>query len=274
MKNRRFRKFRRLTAWMRKLPDFVIIGAQRCGTTSLYSYLAQHPFVASVYRKEVHFFDLNYHKGLFWYRAHFPTVLTAYLFQRKHGRPLVSGEATPYYLFHPHAARRLRQHLPDAKLIVLLRNPVDRAFSHYRHEIRLGVETLPFEGAIKREADRIEEEILKMQKDEHYYSFHHHHYAYLRRGIYVEQLRAWMEFFPRERFLILKSEDLFSNPSAVIRQVLRYLDLPAWEPRTFEKMNSTDHQTDDPKIRAYLADYFEEHNKKLYDFLGIDFNWS
>ena len=119
-------------------PDFLIIGTQRGGTTSLYDYLSEHPCIAGAVKKEIEFFDLNYHRGIGWYRAHFPSVLERLYARRARGRKLVTGEATPYYLFHPHAPRRMQEAAPESRLIILLRNPVERAYSHYWHEVRHG----------------------------------------------------------------------------------------------------------------------------------------
>jgi|SRR5690242_3518862 len=120
------------------LPHFLIIGAQRCGTTSLFEYLARHPDVAPPSAKELHFFDSEYHKGDAWYRERFPSLRNGF----------ITGEATPYYIFHPHTPTRVRDWNSKVKLIVLLRNPVDRAYSHYHHEVRLGTESLDFETAL------------------------------------------------------------------------------------------------------------------------------
>jgi hypothetical protein len=131
---------------LRVLPDFIIIGGQRCGTTALFNLLGQHPCVETSHPKEVHYFDLQYARPLNWYRQHFPTMMSMRA-RALRGRRVVSGEPSPYYLFHPRVPERLHD-LPGTRLIALLRNPVDRAYSHYQHEVRLGVETLPFEDAI------------------------------------------------------------------------------------------------------------------------------
>ena len=135
---------RGLTHPIRLLPDFLISGAQRGGTTSLYNYLQAHPCFELPTTKELHFFDRKFHRGLAWYRAHFPTYLEKCFAQRIQGRAFLTGEATPNYLFHPLVSRRVAEVLPRVKLIVLLRNPVDRAFSHYHHILDLGYEHLPF----------------------------------------------------------------------------------------------------------------------------------
>ncbi|GGA21388.1 sulfotransferase domain-containing protein [Okeania sp. KiyG1] len=202
------------------LPNFIIIGAQKCGTTSLYRYLTKHPQILPATKKEVHFFDLNFDKGMNWYYSHFP--------QKEIPNQTITGEASPYYIFHPHAPQRISQSLPDIKLILLLRNPVDRAVSHYYHNRQFGKsrEPLSFEQAIQQEPSRIEPEIDKIMADENYKSLPHRYYSYLSRGIYIEQLLRWLKFFPRKNLLILKSEELWENPRQKMKQVWNFLGVP------------------------------------------------
>ena len=176
----------------RVLPDFLVIGVMKGGTTSFFNYLAQHPQINPPFRKEIKFFDIHYLQGLGWYRAHFPTR-----FKMKSG--MLTGEATPYYIFHPAAPERVAKVLPNVKLIALLRNPVDRAYSHYNHMLRVGREPLPFEEAITREAERLDGEAEKIVANLRYSTFKHLHYSYLARGRYIEQLEKWFALFPRER---------------------------------------------------------------------------
>jgi hypothetical protein len=261
------------TSQIRLMPDFIIIGAQRCGTTSLYNYLISHPCIAPALWKEVHFFDINYERGSAWYRAHFPTSLYKYYVEQVRKRALVIGESSPYYIFHPLAPRRVFEMIPEVRLIALLRNPVDRAFSHHRREARKGFETLSFEDAIQREEERLRGGADTMFQNENYYSFNHQHYSYLFRGVYVDQLKAWMSFFSRERILILKSEDFFDDPSATLRQVVEFLNLPDWESKKYKKYGYTHEAEMDIRIREYLVDYFRPHNRRLYEYLGRDFGW-
>ncbi|HXS47682.1 MAG TPA: sulfotransferase domain-containing protein, partial [Solirubrobacterales bacterium] len=181
---------RRTNAGQRPLPDFLIIGAQKGGTTSLHAYLSEHRRVSPSSTKEVHFFDHAYDRGLGWYRAHF---------QRSAKAPLsLSGEATPYYLFHPLVPARVAETLPESRLIVILRDPVDRAFSHHNHELALGFEDLPFEEAIEREPERLEGEQERILEDPGYRSFAHQHHSYVSRGRYAEQLERWLAHVPPE----------------------------------------------------------------------------
>src|SRR5690348_6863383 len=145
--------YRGVTSPIRLLPDFLVIGTQRGGTTSLYHYLQAHESIAPSSIKEIHFFDRKYARGLAWYRGHFPTGAEKWYAQRLRRQAFVTGEASPVYLFHPHVPARVKQALPAVKLIVLLRNPVDRAYSQYYHAVELGLETRPFEEAIGDEVE-------------------------------------------------------------------------------------------------------------------------
>ena len=270
--------YRGITSPIRLLPDFLIIGTQRGGTTSLFHYLEAHPSIKAAVNKDLHFFDRKYHKGLAWYRGHFPTGIERYAAQAIRGGTLLTGEASPSYLFHPHAPGRVKQAVPYAKLIVLLRNPVSRAYSQYHHAVELGHETLSFEDAIGSEEERTAGELEKILQDERYYSEAFKHRSYLSKGIYVEQLQAWMSLFPAEQFLILKSEDFYADPAATCKQVLAFLNLPPIElereERLFKPYNTNIYSSRlDVATRNRLIEFFEPHNARLSDFLGVDFGW-
>jgi Sulfotransferase domain len=262
--------WRLTTAPIRTLPDFVIIGAQKCGTSFLYQLLVQHPHVKPAFAKEVHYFDLNFRKGDNWYRSYFPV-------QVRNSRKYITGEASPYYLFHPHAPRRASTVLPDAKLIVMLRNPVDRAYSHYQHQVKRGKgegrETLTFEEAIEAEKRILPGEVSKMLQDEFYESLRHRTRSYLRRGIYIDQLLAWSSFFPRKQMLILKSEDLFNDTTNVLERILDFLKIPYWVPETYSIPNKREYAGVSPLIRQRLDEYYKPHNQRLYEYLGVDLGW-
>lgn len=266
--------YRGATAPARVLPDFMIIGAQKSGTTSLYNYLVEHPNIARASRKEPHFFSgENYLKGRFWYRAYFPTVLQKRFAERKGGERFITGEATPYYIFHPHAPRRVRETVPNVKLVALLRNPVDRAISQYHHEVRRGNETLPLAEAIEREPERLEGEREKMLRDESYASFAYQYHSYLARGIYVDQIKAWRDHFPEERLLILKSEDFLAEPAKIVGQTLEFLGMSGMEFEEYARLNRGGYSKIDPGLRERLVEYFRPHNERLYEYLGRDFGW-
>jgi hypothetical protein len=186
---------RRMTGPARMLPDFVIIGGQRCGTTSLYNYLLEHPCVAGSFAKEVHYFDDNYSKGDTWYRAHFVTNLEAEKIREAKGY-FMTGEATPYYLFHPLVPERFVELLPKCKPIVLLRNPVDRAYSHYNMEVRKEREPLSFEKALASEEKRLEGETEALLSGKALTSYNHRRFTYRARGLYYDQLERWASRIP------------------------------------------------------------------------------
>lgn len=271
--------YRAGTSPLRLLPDFLIIGTQRGGTTSLYNYLADHPCIGAASIKEVHFFDsAHFKQGEIWYRGHFPTVWQKYATERGQKQKFLTGESSPYYLFHPHTAKRVATLLPQVKLIVMLRNPVDRAYSHYYHEIAGGHEKLPtFEDAIEGEEERLRGEQEKMLADEQYHSYNHRHYSYLARGRYIEQLPAWLDLFVKEQVLILKSEDFYADPAAVYLQTLRFLDVPEVTLKAEQQAFKTYNETRAPKMNAEtrkrLLDYFAPYNERLYDRLNTNFGW-
>lgn len=262
------------TSPLRALPDYLIIGTQRGGTTSLYNYLVQHPQVYPLFfKKGIHFFDTHYSRGFAWYRSHFPTVMYRQYVKKARGYDLLAGEGSPYYIFHPHAPLRIAERLPHVKLIAMLRDPVERAFSHYQHEVARGFETLPFEEAIEREPERMDGELERMKADPSYYSFSHQHHTYLARGLYVEQLQVWHSLFPREQMLILKSEDFFSDTDDVFKQVLRFLGLPGWSLPSYARHNARRYAGLNEQTRRRLAAYFTEPNRRLYEYLGVDLRW-
>jgi hypothetical protein len=265
--------FRTATRSFRTLPDFLIVGEAKCGTTSLYDDIVRHPLVREAAVKEVHFFDLRFHRGLDWYRAQFPIQRRARNGGPDH-HPIQTGEASPYYMFHPHAMSRIKTALPDVKLIAMLRNPVERAYSQYQHELRHGRETLSFEDAIAREPERLRGERERMLQDERYNSFAHRRQAYLARGIYVDQLRRLRESFDRRQLLVLKSEDYFAAPHATLERVFEFLELPPWQPQWFARRNVGTYAPIDAQLRQRLVDYFVPHNARLYSFLGADLGWS
>ncbi len=246
-----------------RLPDFLIIGAQKCGTTYLYDKLVEHPQIAPALTKEVHFFDNGYSKGAKWYQGYFPAP--------QNGD--ITGEASPYYIFHPHAAQRIKKTLPHAKLILLLRNPVNRAYSHYHHEIRMGHESVSFETALAREEERLTGELDKMRHNEHYYSYNHQHYAYRLKGIYADQLQPWFDLFPREQLMVIQSETFYQNSPTVMGQVTNFLGLLSWDGWQFGKPKSAGYAKLDPVLRHSLSTYYTRHNRRLYDLLGVDFGW-
>ena len=233
------------------VPDFVIIGPGRSGTSFLYRLLSWHPLVEPAAKKELHFFDLLFEEGIEWYRRWFPAP------KLKDGRWTITGEATPVYIFHPLVPQRMAKVIPEVRLIALLRNPVDRTYSAYHHRVSKGREPRTFEEVV--EADLNDGSV-----------------GLLPRSIYVDHLVRWPEFFSEEQLLVLKSEDLFEQPQKILELVLDFLGLPEWEPGVRElanKRNEGRYEEMNPATRRRLEEYFEPHNQRLYEFLGVDFGW-
>lgn len=264
---------RRLTAPIRCRPDFLIIGAQKCGTTSLYHYLSGHPAVLPAKKKETHFFDSQFHLGPARYRAWFPPAAARWLRARKCGGRAVTGEATPYYLFHPLVPERVKRITPGSKFIAVLRNPIDRAYSHWKLESGRGNDSLPFAEAVRREEERIGADLRRMTADLNFESPVVPRWSYLARGRYAEQIERWWHWFPRERLLVLRSEDLWTGDDAAARRVERHLGL-APAPRAYPRRQATPEDGGpDPETRRWLAEYFEPHNRRLREILGDEFRW-
>ena len=233
------------------MPDFLIIGAKKCGTTFLYDLMSRHPYVEPAAKKELHYFDiLADEESTEWYRRCFPPP------RWKDGRRTITGEATPYWDKHC-VPERIAKVLPQARLIVLLRNPVDRAYSDYQQARRKGWETRTFEEAIEAEKAQLPASS-----------------KYLSRSTYVDHLLRWSKYFADEQMLVLKSEDFFECTQDTIERVLDFLELPTWEPEASEKRNRNKYEQEmHPATRQRLEEYFEPHNEKLYEHLGVEFDW-
>jgi hypothetical protein len=262
------------TSAFRILPTYLIVGAMKSGTSALYEYLVRHPLVARSTNEEVHYFSLHYDRGFAWYRGHFPTVLRAAYARRRYGRRLITGESTPYYMFHPHASQRIASLLPDAKLLVVLRNPVDRAYSHYNHARQMGVEDIAsFEDALEAEPARLDGEVEKMLADPSYNSPAHWHNSYLARGLYVEQVQRLFSLFDERQVLIHTAEELSSHPERVHVRAQEFLGLPVRRLSRYPRHNVRRYPPMRPETRRRLVEYFAEPNERLCEFLGVDLGW-
>ncbi len=266
---------KKLRAKFGLLPNFIIIGIQKGGTTSLYQYLSHHPYISASACKEIHYFSNHYNKGIDWYRSFFPTVFYKFFLQIFAGKSILTGEASPSYLFRPHAAKRIYELLPHCKLVILLRNPVDRALSQYVQHRKSGKVLESLESVILRAKKEYPEQFQKMQEDKTYKG--ESCLSLLKKGIYIEQIKEWQKYFPKEQMLILKSEDLFSEPNQVYQEVLDFLDIPPYELEHYRVFNKGKYEKFNvkisPELRKELVEFFQPHNETLYDFLGKDFAW-
>jgi Sulfotransferase domain len=254
-----------------KKPHFLIIGVQRGGTSSLFRYLMKHPQIDSPVDKEIHFFDLNYQKGSDWYIQQFPFFSNYNNDKKSSSKKMITGEASPYYIFHPLVAQRVKQYCPKIKLIVLLRDPIARAISHYHHCVRFQLEKLPLNQAFKLEKDRLKGEIEKFKQDEYYYSYNHQHLAYISRGRYIKQLKHWRQYFSSEQFLILQSEIFYNNPEQTLNQVTNFLEIDNYKLTEYYPHNQAEYPKTSPIIVKQLKTYFQPYNEELYEYLEKEF---
>ena len=275
-----FQNYCKLTSGLHVLPDFYIIGGQKCGTTSLFMYLIGHPSIHSTAVKDIRFFDKYFEKGISWYKIFFPFTLQKIFSEKIYRRNFLTCDATERYLDHPHAPHRIKEITPNAKFIVLLRNPIDRAYSHYnminhRENVSSSEYHNSFEDAIKDEGKQMNAKLEQMIKDPVFYDNSYFRHGYVHRGVYIDKLKRWMEVFPKERFFFIQSEEFLKNPSKIYREVIEFLNLPNWEPKEYVQYKKRKYKQPkmNPETRKKLAEYFKPHNERLYEFLGRRFDW-
>ncbi|MBV9382873.1 MAG: sulfotransferase domain-containing protein [Streptosporangiaceae bacterium] len=272
------RRYGVVTSGLRRGPDFVIIGAKRGGTTSLYNYVLEHRsirplFPGRAHIKGVRYYDLHYDRGLRWYRSHFPLQAGGRHLARPGTKPAIAGEASPYYLFHPLAAERLARDFPEARIIVLLRDPVERAYSHFRERTHHGGETLSFEEAVDAEENRLRGEAERMVAEPGYRSVEHENHSYLAQGRYLDMLPRWFGLFPRDQFHIMASEDFYAEPQRHVNEVWNFLGLPPGRLRSRIRHNYLPAPDLRAQTRQRLADVFADHNRRLEELLGRSLPW-
>jgi hypothetical protein len=273
------REYARRTAAARALPDFLVIGVKRGGTTSVWNWLVRHPHVAPMFPaaqqiKSPHYFDISYANGLDWYRSHFPTRAALDRIAERTGFRPLTGEASPYYVFHPLAAARVQETLPAVKLIVTLRNPVDRAYSNYWERRGSDAEPLDtFEAALDAEPERLAGEAEKIAADPAYYSRAHDCHSYLARGRYTEHLGAWSDRFGPDQLLVLPFDELRVRPVSAYRQIQTFLGLPLVEPPELPHHNKLPVPPMLPETRERLVEYYRPWNAALRQEYGLAAGW-
>ena len=264
----------RLDASKRALPNFLVVGAQRSGTTSLFIYLLAHHLVFGPRRaKGVHYFDTSYEESLDWYRSHFPRRSTLERLERETGMSPAVGEGAPYYLFHPAIPDRVADVIPDCRILVVLREPLDRAVSHHAHEVRRGFETLSLREAFDAEAQRLDGEEERLLGDPDYVSKPHIHHAYLGRGRYAAQIERYLDRFGPERVLVLDSVALKTEPEATIRTTTDFLCLDPIDGADYPLYNRREHDPVDSELRSRYGSHFDESNARLAELFPGRLSW-
>jgi hypothetical protein len=257
------------TSPLRVLPDFFVIGSGRTGTTSLYHYLDQHPSLSKSAYDELGYFDDNYHLGLNWYRSLFPSIFTKYLIKLKTNN-FMTYDVTPSYVRRPWNAKRIKKLFPDTKLIVILRNPVDRTYSHYHLAEQFG-ETRTFEEIVKEDMDNILNWNVDL-KDDNYFA-NKVEKSFLARGFYAEQLSIWFKLFSKNQIMIVSSEQLASDTKNTMNSIFQFLNLPKFEIPNTKKVNVSQYSKMNSSTRKLLINFFKPYNKSLYNFLNVNFEW-
>lgn len=273
-----FRAYGRLTCRSRPLPDYLIIGTKRGGSTSLFKYMNRHPNVLPMWpevenAKKTYFFDRNFDRGPDWYRAHFPSQRQRDDVERRTGAPAITGEAAVNYMFWPGVLDRVAATVPDVKLVVALRNPVDRIWSHYHERVNAGTEPLSFRDALDAEDERLAGEVERTLADPHYVSERLDFCSYKARGRYLEHLAPWLDRFYPDQLHVVRSEDMYTDATQTLLGVQRFLGLPEVE-ITSHRYNYLPADTLDPNLRAELSDYYRPHVAALEERLGRSFDWN
>lgn len=267
--------FSELTSSMHTLPDFLIIGTAKSGTTSLFEHLIKHPSIFPPLAQQPNFFTSHYHKGESWYRSFFPSIITKNLTEIVKKQKFLTGEASTQYYWYPHAAKRAKSLLPNAKIILLLRNPIDRSYSQYQMELKKGNEELfSFEEAIEQEDERINEEYKKMLQDGHYYSKKYTIQSYLTKSIYANYIEEWFKYFPRDQFLFLNSEEFHSDTSKVYKKTLNFLGISEINFDNYEVFRAAKYEEMNSSTRKKLSEFFKPHNERLYKLIDMNFHWN
>lgn len=263
----------RLLGPFRCLPDFLVIGAQKAGTTSLTTYLDHNPGAWIARCKECNFLS-GPRRPISSYRAFFPTRWKRRSMEKAAGRRILLGEGTPYDLFHPGAAAKAASVLENPRIVILLRDPVARAYSHHRHCVRLGLEDLDFEAAIAAEKERTAGEAERLLGDPSATSHHLRHHSYVARGHYAPQIRRWQQALGQDRIHVEISEHLFASPGEVLPRIEAFLGLPQGRPEAFEHRNPG--VTGAPiseKMQRELRLIYGDSNRDLSQLLDMQLPW-
>ena len=269
--------YRKMTSRLRSLPDFIIIGVGRAGTTALYSYLIQHPSIvaASTDNNEsvadLHFFEYMISNNIQWYKSHFPILFSK---SKNQKNSFITGEYTSTYIYHPDVPKRIFNLLPKIKLIVILRNPIDKAYSTYQQQFRFGEYTTSFEDTINAEFRRINLNKDFPELNSNNYDFENFvAQNIIRHGIYADYLETWLKIFDRKQILILNSEDLKNSTKETLHRVFHFLIVSNYDIANTSQVNVGKYPPINKITRKKLIKFFKPHNQRLNKLLDTEFDW-
>ncbi|MGY5148955.1 MAG: sulfotransferase domain-containing protein [Candidatus Nitrosopumilus sp. bin_68KS] len=264
------RNYSYITSPIRLLPEFIIFGGVRCGTTSLYYDICEHSSVLPAAYDEIGFFDSNYELGINWYKSMFPTKFQRKKIESKTGK-CITGEDTPFYFWNKKAIERIKNDIPNIKLIVILRNPVDRAYSNYQLGVRSGSESLSFENSIKKEIELLDEtDDIDSNNIEKFLRPR----SYIAKGLYYNQIKNWFEIFPKDQILILSTENFQKNPDNTLEEIFKFLGLPNEKIKNQQKRKVENYQKMNDETKDYLKKFFKSYNEKFFKLIEQKFEWN
>ncbi|MDB3956840.1 sulfotransferase domain-containing protein [Candidatus Nitrosopelagicus sp.] len=253
-----------ITASSRVLPDFIIIGTVRSGSTSLYYNICEHPSVLEAAYDEIGYFDSNYHLGENWYRSMFPTQKMMNKIREDTGYS-ITGEDTPFYFWKKEVAERILSDMPETKLIVILRNPVDRAYSNYNLAVRENNEKLTFEEAIGEEIEFLSKNSFRETVDRFR--------SYLTKGMYVNQIKPWLDIFSREQLHFLSTEQMKNEPCETLDLVFKFLSIPSYDIKNLQERKLANYKQMNENTREQLIKYYKSYNEEFFKIINQKFEW-
>lgn len=267
--------YRTFTSSFRMLPNFIVLGFPNCGTASFYSYILQHPNMGLPVKKSIHFFNTEYERGLDWYKAQFPTIQHKNNFEKTKKENFIVGEDSPRSILFFSASKRMKKVLPKILLFVLLRNPIDRAYSSYQKNKNLGIEKLTFEELINEDEKRAENWLNLVNKNQiTRYNITSIPKPYLSFGKYSYYLEHWFKDFPEEQFCFIKTSELGINIKDTMNEAFEFLHIPQFEIKNVEKKHVRKYEPMKTKTRDLLIDFFKPYNTNLEKLLNIKFDWN
>ena len=260
------RKFKGITAAQRKLPDFLVIGGKRCGTTTLFEFLRQHQMIAEPVIDHMGFFDDNYSIGINYYKSFFPI-------KTEETAKKLDYDVTTSYLTSPFVAERVAKEIPNVKIIVLLRNPTSRAWSDYNASQKKDASEEEFQTYIDDELQELEASDFEEKVSKNDYNMSEPFPNFIKKGLYSVYLKKWLKLFPRKNFLFISTESFSNDENKVFKQIFDFLGLSNFEIHKLQRMSKGNYEKLNPKIKNKLDLFFAPHNDELFKLINEKYDW-
>jgi hypothetical protein len=255
-----------VTGPLRVLPDFLVIGVKRCGTTSLFHNLPKHPSILNSHHDGIGFFNDNYQLGVNWYRSFFPTIFSKNKIIKKYG-DCKTFDVTTRYIEDRSTAKKIKEIIPNAKIIVMLRNPVDRAYSQFNVSVKEKVETRSFHDAINEEIENIKKENMKN------FEISKNEFDYIKKGMYASQLKPWFDIISKDNIGIFSTEEFKKNNQNIYNMIFKFLGITNCEIKDNKIMEKGDYLPMNYNTRDLLLDFYKKHNEELFKLINKRFDW-